>query len=117
MTKTIKYLVWFFLTTILLSGFVITKRAFAEEVTQEMIVLSHQYNRVFADMLIKKIVKFHKDYPVILFLKDGKKVVGVFKAYSKSDESIWILENKHIFQTGYGVMELLDVRVLMQEPV
>lgn len=116
MTNKIKFLVWFFLTIILLSGFLITKRSFAAE-QDNYIVLSHQYNRVFANLLIKKIQTIHKNYPVILYLKDGREVAGVFKGYNKSDESIWIEQPGHLFQMGYGVMELLDVRVLVKEPV
>src|SRR5579859_5003304 len=110
MTSKIKFLVWFFLTIILLSGFLLTKRVFAAE-QDSYVVLSHQYNRVFANLLIKKIQTLHKNYPVVLYLKDGKEVVGIFKGYNKSDESIWIKENSHIFQVGYGVMELMDVKV------
>lgn len=115
MNKTIKFLVWFLLATILISGCILTKRAFAAE--ESYIVLSHQYNRVFANLLIKKINILHKNFPVILYLKNGSEVVGIFKSYNKSDESVWIKQNGHIFQVGYGVTELEDIRVLIQEPI
>jgi hypothetical protein len=117
MNKTIKYTIWALILSILLSGFFLVKQALADQVTQEMIEMSHQYNRVFANLLIKKIVKLQKGDLIMLYLKDGNVVVGEFKGYNKSDEAVWLLENGHFFQTGYGVMELEDVRLLIREPV
>lgn len=85
----------------------------------EYSVLSKQYNQVFADMLVKKILTYHKNWPITLYLKNSKEVDCLFKEYNKSDASIWVLENGHWLQTGYGVMELMDVReiVVNQEPI
>jgi hypothetical protein len=109
MNKSIKIIVWFLLTAILISGFIIVKNSFGADSPE---ILSYQYNRIFAVFLIKKINTIDKNTQVVLYLKDGSKVAGLYKGYSKYDDSIWILKHGDIFQTGYGIYELQDVVVV-----
>lgn len=114
MTKSIKLLVRILLVTIIACGYLFVKRAFAD---QDVKVLSHQYNVIFSVFLRNKIHKIHKGSPIVLYLKDGSEVDGIYKGYSKYDDSIWVKENEHQFQDGYGIMELLDVKIFAKEPV
>lgn len=114
MNKLTRIAVWFFLVSILASGIAITSRAFGAD---DYKTLSHEYNLVFESFLIKKIQAFHKNVPVVLYLKDGTEVAGVFKGYSKYDDSIWVKENGHWFQEGFGIGELFDVTINVKRSV
>jgi predicted oxidoreductase (fatty acid repression mutant protein) len=114
MNKYIRYAVWAFSISILASGVALTQRAFGAE---DYKTLSHQYNIVYVDLLIKKIKTFHKGTPVILFFKDGSTVEGIFKGYSGYDDSIWVKEEHHWLQSGYGISELFDISIAVKRPV
>jgi len=113
MNKLIKIAVWALVISILASSVGLIARAFGDDYK----TLSHQFNVVYADLLSKKIKAFPKNAPVILFLKNGSEVVGIFKGYSEYDEGIWIKERGHWLQSVYGINELFDVSINVKEPV
>ena len=114
MKTSIRIAVWAFLVSILASGIALTSKAFGAD---DYKTLSHEYNLVYADLLIKKIKTIHANVPVVLFLKDGSEVSGIYKGFSSYDDSLWIKEDGHWLQTGYSVNELFDVSINVKRPV
>jgi hypothetical protein len=110
----IRLAVWLSLASILLSGIAIAKRAYGADNYK---TLSHEFNLVYADLLIKKINTFHSGTQVILFLKDNTEVQGTFKGYSKYDDSVWIMREGHWFQDAFSVNELQDITISIRESI
>jgi hypothetical protein len=105
MTKSIKLLVRILVAVILISGFLLIKRAFAEDYK----TLSREYNNLYAALLVKKMSKIPTNWPVIVFLKDGSQVVGTFQGYEKYDYKVWVKVDGHFFSDAYYVNDLQDI--------
>jgi hypothetical protein len=112
--KYIRIAVWAFIISILASGVGIVARVYGAENYK---TLSHQYNLVYADLLVKKLKIIHKGQPIILYLKDGSEVSGIYKGYVSYDDTLWVKREGHWFADGYGIMELQDIVVSMEGKV
>lgn len=113
MNKLIRITVWALIISILASSAGLIARAFADDYK----TLSREYNLVYSNLLIKKIKTFPKNSPVILFLKDGSEVSGIYKGYSEYDETVWIKEDIHWLQSAYSVNDLQDISISTKESI
>lgn len=116
MNKYIKIAVWAFLFSILVSGIALTVRAFAYDKAQYD-SLSHEYDRKYNELLIRKIREIPNGARVILYLKDESVVKGKFDKYNHYDDSVWITEDGHWFETAYLINDLFDICIDVKEPI
>ena len=116
MNKYIRMAVWAFILSILCSGIVLTLRVFAYD-QKEYDSLSHEYDKKYNELLIKKIQEIPNGARVILYMKDSSVVRGKFDKYNHYDDSVWITENGNWFETAYLINDLFDICIDVKKPI
>lgn len=79
--------------------------------------LSRQFNQIFVDSIRTKVAGIPKNSSVVIFLKDGTSVTGIFRGYVKYDDGVWIrpLNSSWGFLSddAYDVRQILDIRIVI----